>query len=105
MINKFQRPNTRAGIYIPRNSDKELIQTFTASLSAMSKEELVRTYNGIKNIWGVHAQLVYLYVLNTVFIEKFGESPIIVEEDTVYFLGPKIYYSVELDRLFQLSEN
>ena len=105
MFDKFQRSNTRAGIYIPRNSDKEMIQVFTASLSAMSKKELVKVYSGIKNIWGEHAQLVYLHVLHTVFLEKFWESPIIVEKGKIYCLGPKIYYSKVLDRLFQLSEN
>ncbi len=105
MINKFQRPHTQVGIYIPRRSDKELILEFKTRLSAKNKKELVDTYNSIKNIWGVHAQIVYLYVLHTVFLDKFDESPIIVKDDKVYCLGPKIYYSAELDCIFPLSEN
>ena len=105
MINKFQRPNTRVGVYIPRRSDEEMIQQFKTRLAAMSKKELVKTYTTIKDIWGVHAQIVYLYVMHTVFLEKFGESPFIVEDEKVYCLGPKIYYSAELDSIFPLAKN
>lgn len=105
MNNKFQRPNTRAGIYIPRPSDKALLQEFNERFLTQSKKELVETYNGINNIFGVHAQMVYLYVLHQVFLEKFGESPLIVESEVVYCLGPKIYYSEELDAIFSVSKS
>lgn len=105
MMNKTQRPNTRAGIFFPRTSDQELLQQFTEGFANDSKQELVDTYNTQENIYGVHAQLVFLHVLHNVFLEKFGESPIIVKNDTVYCLGPKIFYSKELDSIFPITEN
>ena len=105
MKNKCQRPNTRGGVYIPRESDKEQIQEYYEDLSTVDKKELVASYNQQNNIWGVRAQMVYLSVLHTVFMERFGKSPFIVENDVAYKLGPKIYYSEELDTILPLPEN
>ncbi len=105
MKNKFQRPNTRAGIYIPNDSDKQQREENRAYYEALSNEDLVKSYNREVNIFGVHAQMVKLYVVHTIFLERFGKSPIVVEKEVVYCLGPKIYYSEELDAIFTLSES
>ncbi len=105
MKSKFQRPNTRSGIYIPSDSDKKMREEFRDRLLLSSNQELVDLYNSEVNIFGVHAQMVHLYCLHTIFMERFGESPFIVEDDAVYCLGPKIYYSEELESIFILSEN
>ena len=104
-MNKTQRPGTRAGIYSPSDSDKKQREEFRANLLPLSNQELVTSYNREKNIFGVHAQMVHLYCLHNLFMERFGESPIIVKEDVVYCLGPKIYYSEELDAIFTISES
>ncbi len=105
MRNKSQRPGTRAGIYIPSDSDKQQRQEFRTRLLPLSNKELVESYNREKNIFGVHAQMVHIYCLHNIFMERFGESPIVVKENAVYSLGPKIYYSEELDAIFTLSES
>ena len=105
MRNKTQRPGTRAGIYIPSDSDKQQRQEFRDILLSKSNKELVESYNREKNIFGVHAQMVHIYCLHNIFMERFGESPIIVMNDVAYALGPKIYYSEELDAIFEFAEN
>ncbi len=105
MMNKSQRPGTRAGIYIPSESDKKQREEFRANLVSKSNKELVESYNREKNIFGVHAQMVHIYCLHTLFMERFGESPIVVKDEMVYCLGPKIYYSEEMDAIFQLTES
>lgn len=105
MKNKSQRPGTRAGIYIPSESDKKQREEFRGKLVSMSNKELVELYSREKNIFGVHAQMVHLYCLHNLFMERFGESPIVVKDDVVYCLGPKIYFSEEMDAIFELSEN
>ena len=105
MKNKSQRPNTRAGIYIPSDSDKKQREEFRANLIALSNQDLVKSYNREVNIFGVHAQMVHLYAMHNIFLERFGESPIIVKDEVVYSLGPKIYYSKELDAIFAIAEN
>lgn len=105
MISKSQRPGTRAGIYIPSESDKKQREEFRANLVSKSNKELVESYNREKNIFGVHAQMVHIYCLHTLFMERFGESPIVVKDEMVYCLGPKIYYSEEMDAIFQLTES
>lgn len=104
-MNKSQRPGTRAGIYIPSESDKKQREEFRANLVSKSNKELVESYNREKNIFGVHAQMVHIYCLHTLFMERFGESPIVVKDEMVYCLGPKIYYSEEMDAIFQLTES
>lgn len=104
-MNKTQRPGTRAGIYLPSDSDKKQREEFRANLLPLSNQELVTSYNREQNIFGVHAQMVHLYCLHNLFMERFGESPIIVKEDVVYCLGPKIYYSEEMDAIFTISES
>lgn len=105
MMNKSQRSGTRAGIYIPSESDKEQRKEFRANLASKSNKELVELYNREKNIFGVHAQMVHIYCLHNLFMERFGESPIVVKDEVVYCLGPKIYYSEEMDAIFQLTES
>ena len=105
MKSKFQRPNTRAGIYIPSDSDKKMREEFRARLLLCNNQELVASYNREVNIFGVHAQMVHLYCLHSIFMERFGESPFIVKDNAVYCLGPKIYYSEELESIFILSED
>lgn len=105
MKDKFQRPGTRAGIYIPSDSDKQQREEFRARLASSSNKELVELYNREKNIFGVHAQMVHIYCLHNLFLERFGESPFVVKDDVVFCLGPKIYYSEKLDAIFIVSEN
>lgn len=104
-MNKSQRPGTRAGIYSPNESDKKQRQEFWNNLEAKSNQEVVDAYNREKNIFGVHAQMVYIYCLHNLFIERFGKSPIIVKEDVIYCLGPKIYYSEQIKDIFELASN
>lgn len=105
MKSKFQRPNTRAGIYIPNESDKKQRQEFRANLVALSNQDLVKSYNREVNIFGVYAQMVKLYVIHNIFLERFGESPVVVKEKVIYCLGPRIFYSEELDAIFPITEN
>ena len=105
MKHKTQRPGTRAGIYIPSDSDKKQRQEFRNRLLPLTNQELVKSYNREVNIFGVHAQMVHLYVMHNIFLERFGESPIIVKDEVVFCLGPKILYSEKLYAIFSLSEN
>lgn len=105
MKDKSQRPGTRAGIYIPSDSDKKQRQEFRNRLLSLTNDELVKSYNREKNIFGVHAQMVHLYEMHRIFLDRFGESPIVVKDDVLYCLGPKIFYSEELDAIFPISEN
>ena len=105
MMNKTQRPNTRAGIYLPNDSDKKQREESRAYYVALSNEDLVKAYNREVNIFGVHAQMVKLYVVHNIFLERFGESPIVVQKEVIYCLGPKIFYSKELDAIFPITEN
>ncbi len=61
-----------------RDEEQEAVNGFIASLTKSSDQELAEIYFRQQKvgITGVRMQLLYLYALRKVLIERFGNSPI-----------------------------
>lgn len=92
-------------MYIPRNGNDRIIQIYFLSFSNKSNQELIDAYNRQKRIWGVHQQLLYLVALDKVFNARFGKSPIINEDDTVFGLSGRIVYYKLPNSFERVNEN
>ena len=79
-------------IYITRQNDRTIIADYKSKFKQDSPEELIAAYNAeLKcGITGVHQQALYLIALMFVFIERFGESPIFIEDDIIICLSGKV---------------
>ena len=78
-------------VFISREGDQETFRTFYKNLEAFPNEILLEQYNReVKiGIVGVHAQALKLLALRKIFLERFGESPIIFEDNMVISLTGK----------------
>ncbi len=79
-------------LLIPRPSDRERLLEHIQTLSNLTLEELVESYN--KNvsigITGTQAQGLYLLAMHKVFLNKFGRSPISWTDNIVLALGEAV---------------
>lgn len=105
MKNNSKKPNTPGGVYIPSETDRARYEEYRALFLASSNQELVEAYNRQKRIYGVRSQMIFLYALHHVFLERFGISPIINEDKHSFSIGKKIYYSKELNTILPVEEN
>ena len=69
-------------VFISREGDKKMYSGYHRFFRKLSDQELVEAYQRQARcgITGVHAQAVYLLALRKVMIERFGESPINLED-------------------------
>lgn len=72
-------------IHINREGDGDLYKRFYDRFKADSDQELIEAYQQqLKTgITGVHAQAVYLLALRAVMKERFGKSPITLDDGNV----------------------
>jgi hypothetical protein len=72
-------------VFITRKGDQETFKMFYKDLEYMPNETLLEQYNSQVEIGivGVHAQALKLLALRKIFLERFGESPIILEDNIV----------------------
>lgn len=79
-------------VYIARKGDRESVIKNYNYYSEVSNNELIKTYNGsVKTgIVGVHAQALFLIALRKAFLERFGKSPVTVEDKIIIGLSGKI---------------
>ena len=90
-------------IYITRQNDRTIIADYKSKFEQNSPEELIVAYNEQQKcgIVGVHQQALYLIALRLEFIERFGESPILIEDNIVISLSGKI--ALLKGRIFHLN--
>ena len=79
-------------IYIPRTGDRELLIEFYKKFRTLSNQELIDSYNSSVDlgIVGAHAQGLHLIAERKVFMERFGKSPIKIEDNIIISLSKKI---------------
>ncbi len=72
-------------VFIPREGDKERFADYENHFRELSDQELIEAYHRQVRcgITGVHAQAVYLLALRKVMGERFGGSPITLEDGGV----------------------
>ena len=75
-------------VFIARKDDAETFNKFYKSLEGLPNETILDQYNKQVEIGivGVHAQALKLLALRKVFLERFGESPIHLEDDVIISL-------------------
>ena len=78
-------------VFISRKVDPEAFKAFYDNLKFVSNENLLKQYNrqAELGIDGVHAQALKLLAMRKVFLERFAESPIFIEDDIVISLSGK----------------
>ena len=78
-------------VFIAREGDQETVKSFYKDLENHSNEKLLEQYNREVDIGivGVHAQALKLLALRKIFLERFGESPIIFKDNMVISLTGK----------------
>lgn len=79
-------------VFISRRGDKEQFQSFFKFLKNLKDEELIKHYNreAGMGIVGVHAQAIKLLALRRVFMERFGKTPVIIEDEVGIVLSGEI---------------
>ena len=79
-------------VFISREGDKAQFVKNFENLQKLSNKELIEKYNNAVDteIVGVHAQALHLLSLRKVFIDRFGKSPIVIEDDIVISLSGEI---------------
>lgn len=92
-------------VYLKRPADQQEIEKYILRFQSYTDEELVNAYNGVKAIYGVHQQVLYLIALDIVFKERFGKSPISNEENIIFGLSGKIVYLQNLKTYEYANEN
>jgi hypothetical protein len=72
-------------VFISRKDDQETFKKFYRDLEDLPNETLLEQYNNQVEIGivGVHSQALKLLALRKIFLERFGESPIILEDNIV----------------------
>lgn len=72
-------------VFISREGDEEHFVDNVSHFRKKSDQELIEAYHREARIGitGVHAQAVYLLALRTVMKERFGESPVTLEDGGV----------------------
>lgn len=92
-------------VLIVREGFKEQMQENRFNLEKLTDEELVDAYNrqATLGIVGVYQQAVYLASMHAVFLERFNESPICIEDGNTLKLkglvelkNHKLSYAVDL---------
>ena len=75
-------------VFIFRKGDQETFKMLYKDLEVLPNKSLLAQYNREVNfgIVGVHAQALKLLALRKIFLERFGESPIIIEGNMVITL-------------------
>ena len=78
-------------VFISRKGDQETFKKFFRDLEFLPNETLLDQYNRQVDIGivGVHAQALKLLALRKIFLERFGESPILLEDDIIISLTGK----------------
>ena len=72
-------------LFIPREGDRERLLENVTRLSEYSDQKLIEAYHNAARcgIVGAHAQAIYLLALRRVMIERFGNSPITLEDGCI----------------------
>lgn len=72
-----------------RESNLQQLLDFGLSLRQRTTESLVKSYNqNFQNgSFGVHAQSVFILALHREFLDRFGKSPMTLEQDCVITLS------------------
>ena len=72
-------------LFMPREGDKERFLNNLGHFRKKSDQELIDAYQREANIGitGVHAQALHLLALRKVMKERFGESPITLEDGCI----------------------
>ncbi len=78
-------------VFISRKGDQEAFKEFYQDLIGLPNDALLMQYNRQAEIGivGVHAQALKLLALRNVFLQRFGKSPILIEDDIVISLTGK----------------
>ena len=78
-------------VFISRKGDQETLKKFFRDLEDLQNETLLDQYNRQVDIGivGVHAQALKLLALRKVFLKRFGESPVLLEDDIIISLTGK----------------
>ena len=78
-------------VFISRKGDQETFKKFFRDLEFLPNETLLDQYNRQVDIGivGVHAQALKLLALRKVFLQRFGESPVLLEDDILISLTGK----------------
>lgn len=90
-IGKHRQPVMSAMVYIPRQDDQELIDSFYENDIICSNDKLISLYNRAqaKGFFGAHAQGCRVIAMDQVFRERFGKSPVQITGKTLLqFSGP-----------------
>jgi hypothetical protein len=76
-------------VFIPREGDKERFFEYESHFRECSDQELNEAYQRQARcgMTGVHAQAVYLLALKEVMEERFGESPVTLEDGGIIDLS------------------
>ena len=78
-------------VFISRKGDQEVFKKFYRDLKDLPNETLLDQYNRQVDIGivGVHAQALKLLALRKVFLDRYGKSPVLIEDDFIISLSGK----------------
>lgn len=83
----------------------ERINIFYARLNGFDNHTLVDAYNIEKRVVGVHAQTLYLIAMNEAFLDRFGKSPVMIDEEGQASISGPIYYIDHLQTFDWFNKN
>lgn len=83
----------------------ERINIFYARLNGFDNHTLVDAYNIEKRVVGVHAQTLYLIAMNEAFLDRFGKSPVMINEEGQASISGPIYYIDHLQTFDWFNKN
>lgn len=90
---------------INRPEDIDRINTFYARLNSFDNHTLIDAYNTEKRVVGVHAQTLYLIAMNEAFLDRFGKSPVSINEESQISISGPIYYIDHLQTFDWFNKN
>lgn len=79
-------------VYISQKGDREAVAQHVEQLADKSNQEVVDLYNRQVKIGvvAVRAQMLYLVALRLLMIERFGDSPIYINDGYILGVGGQI---------------
>ena len=90
-------------VHISRQGDREVISEYKDRFKLYSNKELIKAYNALNGLYGVHPQALHFIALRQEFLERFNQSPFKISMNNLIGLGDKISY-IESSKKFAFVE-